>query len=428
MFATATAFALLCGSLGSETLHNIWNPAASLMPFTLLCFLCWSLACGDLRLLPLAVLVFSFVVQAHLGYVVPAVGLMAIGLLGLVAAHRTTGASSLRRWALLALLVGLVCWSAPLAEQAVHRPGNLVLMARGAAADEPRLGATAGWHALVRGVGIPPWWLRGPPAPGARAFEIGGKPDVLAAASGLVILAGLCLVTAIGLRRGRRDVAAAGSAALASCAALALVTASTPRGSLSATLDYTIRWGTPAGMFAWLVLGWAVGTLVRPGWRSSGVRRSLPSLAGTGAVAVVGVAVAGATGPDVHERTYRSVRAFSAVLDARLGASARVLVETSSASGGSFHQFDVQTATVYALRNRGLVVAAPSMSRLFGGRYSGGDRRYDHALRIRPGEGSPGDGKLIARVPPPATPSSTEQAFGIRRQPTVSLTLRRVVP
>ena len=34
-----------------------WNPSAPLLPFTLLIFLAWSVACGDFRLLPLTVLV-----------------------------------------------------------------------------------------------------------------------------------------------------------------------------------------------------------------------------------------------------------------------------------------------------------------------------------------------------------------------------------
>ena len=52
MFATAIGIALMCQSLASESFHDVWNPAAALFPFLLLVFLCWSLACGDHRLLP----------------------------------------------------------------------------------------------------------------------------------------------------------------------------------------------------------------------------------------------------------------------------------------------------------------------------------------------------------------------------------------
>src|SRR5271169_4274455 len=83
MFATAIAVALMCQSLSAETFHDVWNPSAGLFPFTLLIFLCWSLACGEYRLLPVTVLVASFVVQAHLTYLPATAGLMVIGIGGL---------------------------------------------------------------------------------------------------------------------------------------------------------------------------------------------------------------------------------------------------------------------------------------------------------------------------------------------------------
>src|SRR2546429_8831648 len=83
MFATALAIALMCQSLAAETFHDIWNPSAALFPFTLLIFLCWSLACGEYRLLPLTALVASFVLQANLTYLPPTVGLLAVRLGGL---------------------------------------------------------------------------------------------------------------------------------------------------------------------------------------------------------------------------------------------------------------------------------------------------------------------------------------------------------
>src|SRR2546429_5454911 len=82
MFATALAIALMCQSLAAEAFHDVWNPSAGLFPFTLLIFLCWSLACGEYRMLPLTVLVASFAVQAHLMYLPATVGMLAIGIGG----------------------------------------------------------------------------------------------------------------------------------------------------------------------------------------------------------------------------------------------------------------------------------------------------------------------------------------------------------
>jgi hypothetical protein len=85
MFAAALAIALMCQSLASESFHDVWNPAAALFPFLLLIFLCWSVACGDHRLLPLTVIDASFVTQTHLTYVAPTAGMLVIAVGGLIA-------------------------------------------------------------------------------------------------------------------------------------------------------------------------------------------------------------------------------------------------------------------------------------------------------------------------------------------------------
>ena len=71
MFAAAFGISLMCQSLPGEAMHDIWNPAAALFPFLALIFIGWSLACGEYRLLPLAALVASFVLQTHLMYLAP---------------------------------------------------------------------------------------------------------------------------------------------------------------------------------------------------------------------------------------------------------------------------------------------------------------------------------------------------------------------
>src|SRR2546423_15293961 len=88
MHVTAAAVAVMCRSLVPETYHDIWNPSAAVLPLTLLMFVCWSLACGEYRLLPLAVVLASFVAQCHLTYVAPALGLPAVA----VARHRAARA------------------------------------------------------------------------------------------------------------------------------------------------------------------------------------------------------------------------------------------------------------------------------------------------------------------------------------------------
>jgi hypothetical protein len=144
LFAAAVAIALMCRSLAAETLHDVWNPSAGLFPFTLLIFLCWSVACGEHRLLPLTVVVASFVVQAHLMYLPPAAGVLAIALGGLLVtkrARRGRGAGERARAAryvpwrsiglgLATLFAAVACWIAPAIDEIEHHPGNLSLVVR----------------------------------------------------------------------------------------------------------------------------------------------------------------------------------------------------------------------------------------------------------------------------------------------------------
>ena len=99
MFAAAFGISLMCQSLPGEALHDIWNPAAALFPFLALLFVGWSLACGEYRLLPLAALLSSFVLQTHLMYLAPTLVVLGVGLgglalrlmLGRLAARRAAG-------------------------------------------------------------------------------------------------------------------------------------------------------------------------------------------------------------------------------------------------------------------------------------------------------------------------------------------------
>src|SRR5205807_7923797 len=75
MLVTAIAVAVACRSVTPEAYHDIWNPSVGILPLTLLMFVCWSIACGDYKLLPLAALLASFTAQAELTYVLPSLGL-----------------------------------------------------------------------------------------------------------------------------------------------------------------------------------------------------------------------------------------------------------------------------------------------------------------------------------------------------------------
>ena len=319
MFATAVAIALMCQSLASESFHDIWNPAAALFPFMLLIFVCWSVACGDHRLLPVMVLLASFVTQTHLTYVAPAAGMLVIGLAGLACgrlaerwrgdprlargwrlrvagagdgartrrreppaplagedagppagadedvparvagAHRGRRRSRLWRWALAAVLVGALCWALPIIDEIEHDPGNLTLVVRTSQERGRTLGAGIGWNAVVDAVGWKPWWLFVPASEWNRKVDVRASASDAQVDSTLAMLAALGLVGLAGLARRRRDLAAGALIGFVMCAGLAANVSQTPVVPLlAATIGYTAWWGSMLGMWIWLMLAWAL--------------------------------------------------------------------------------------------------------------------------------------------------------------------------
>jgi hypothetical protein len=481
MFATALAVALMCQSLAAETFHDVWNPSAGLFPFTLLIFLCWSVACGEYRLLPAVALVGSFVVQTHLMYLPPTVGLLAIALGGLtlswrasrrelaadgaggrdaaqdaahaaerppvpaqvedrVAAAGGAGAvgarvararRSLLRWGLAALLVGAVCWSAPVVDQLTERPGNAKLVFDSALTSKATLGASAGWHAVVRAVGAKPWWLYVPHTRWDRKYDVRAHPRSGAVASCVALLALLGVVGIVGAVRRRRDVASAALIGFALCAALAVIAASTPTSRvLSATLGYTMWWGSQVGLWVWLILAWsawlALAWVGGAAWRRVGagvaarpatggqagrrpdrmhplratvpvavLARAFGCVAAVGATLAVGVAVAGTERSDEHLSTYKPTKELAARLDAAIpsGRTVQLVGNLDLAT------MPIKPALRYFLaRHRVRALARGSYLRL-GSWYELYDRPFQYMVYVDDGVRRPAPhAKLLDRV------------------------------
>jgi hypothetical protein len=303
MFATAVGIALMCQSLPGEAIHDIWNPAAGLFPFLLLIFMCWSLACGDYRLLPAVALVASLITQTHLMYAAPTAVLLVVGcgglLIGPVARRlrarprargltvepaeprstavsvgprstavpvgpRSTAVPAERRpriwpWALAAVAVAAVCWSMPAIDELENSPGNLTMIVRTAEHPEPKLGVSVGWHAVARAVGFRPWWLYVPGSEWERKADVRAAPSSGQTDSALALLAALALVGALAAYVRRWDLFAAALIALGLCAAIGFEAASNPSAQLLAeTLGYTMWWGSELGLWVWLLLAWSL--------------------------------------------------------------------------------------------------------------------------------------------------------------------------
>ena len=472
MVMSAVAIALMCQSLAGETFHDVWNPSAGLFPFTLLIFLSWSLACGDYKLLPLTVLVASFTVQTHLTYLPPTVALLAVGLGGLavgaIARRRSvaTGTSppgtqvpasraetevgterpaapaagsttakavpapgpshrALLGWGLATVLVAAFCWSATIDGQLTEHPGNLTLVVESATKSKATLGDQVGWHAVVHAVGIVPWWLQTPKSRWQRKYEVRSTPSALATNSTIAMLAALALVALTALVRRRRDVATLALTALVLCPALASVAASTPTPRrLSATLGYTMWWGSQAGMVVWLALGWVLvlvlawalreviravrrrranaapshagsqaGPPIPPGpptrhdrpvpprpatGRLVALGSVLLTLAGIGGAAAVGNAVAAQGTPDEHATLYKPIKAIDARL-ARLVSPGGSVVLEGLLDGATE---PIKPSLRYFLVARGTRVLAPGSYLRLGTWYELYKRPYREAIYL----------------------------------------------
>jgi hypothetical protein len=437
MFVTAVAVALMCQSLPQEALHDVRNPESALLPFTLLLFLAWSVACGEYRLLPVTVLVASFVLQSHFSLALPTVVMVAVALTGCAinARHRSRSAASAaerpRRWVVGALAVALVCWSAPLLDQAIHRPGNLVRIVQTATAHQQTLGLTAGWHALVRTIGIPSWWWRSP-----DFWDIQRSPSAAATASSLVVLVGLAVSALLAVRRRRHEIAALAVLALALSASVAVYTSSTPSRLLLAALVYGVQWCSAVGMFAWLALGWSLAMLApsahvirrRATRIGSALRPRSVVLAAVGVTALVGVFASVNTPPDLSAWIYRPASMLASRLKERLGPHRSLLllngsltVETVESAEELFIRLGLEGGLVYQLRRSGyhpLVQNVFSLVDEFGAYYSG-NLPHDETLLIgdsntRP----PRSAREIVSVPIHGVPIAFNQ-----RQPPKALTV-----
>jgi hypothetical protein len=429
MVMSAVAIALMCQSLTAETFHDVWNPSAGLWPLTLLIFLCWSLACGDYRLAPATVLVASFTVQTHLAYLPPTLGLLAVGLGGLAVGaivRRRRGAPgpprrSLVGWGIATVAVAAFCWSATIDGQLTEHPGNLTVVAESATKPKATLGDEVGWHAIVHAVGIVPWWLQTPKSRWQRKYEVRSTPSALATNSTIAMLAALVGVALIAVVRRRRDVATLALTALVMCPALGAVAASTPTPRrLSATLGYTMWWGSQAGMVVWLALAWVLAlalawaarkvarpgrrrranpapghahrpadppappdpanrpTPPRPAGRLAALGSVLLTLVGIGGAAAVGNAVAAQATPDEHAALYRPIKAIDARLPRLVPRGGSVVLE--GLLDGATEP--VKPSLRYFLVARGTRVLAPGSSLRLGTWYELHKRPYREAIYL----------------------------------------------
>jgi hypothetical protein len=443
MFAAAAAIALMSHSLGTEALHGIWNPAAGLFALMLLSFTCWSLACGEQWLLPLAVLVGSFVVQCHLAYVAPVLGLLGIGAIGLIISclrGEGDGVARTRRGqhrlgavlgpALAGLVVALGCWSGPIVDEIKHSPGNLSALASAAGTRGQAEGTSVGWRVLARAVGAPPRWLRAPERgvhdPSGRQVgavsggdygdtrlrDVWTAPSAFATVSALLVLLALAAITLAAAWARRRDLVAGGVIGAVLCASLAGLASATPVRSVH-SLGYTLWWGSLVGMWVWMLLLWSSAVLAS-GWAtgqarrwSSGPSAALARVAGrwwplgaAGALIACALIVAAAERNDAHVAEFHPLRTIATRLDRAIPRGRTVLLTQRGLA-----TLPLQPLVKYSLRRRGVHVVGYERGARVGPSYELRRHLYDLQVELTEAQ-APAIGRatVLARVTIEAAP------------------------
>jgi hypothetical protein len=281
---TAVVLAVLVHGIGLRAMVDSWNPLVATLPMLVLVLLAWSLAVGDLEVAPAAVLVGSFVAQAHLGLLgYTAVLVAVVGVGAPVAGRRRWRATDpddrpalARRWrhlGLAALAVGVVCWLPPLVEQ-VTAPdgGNLGRVASSLTTErvEPVAGRRVAVQTMASELGtVPPWVV---PPERATGFVPTVGPS---SAAGLLVPA-VSVVVAAGLAwRGRRRDTLVLLGIVGALVAVAVPVVASISGPIHA---HYVRALWVIGAALWLSVLWSIlqAVMARPRGRRGVARAAVP--------------------------------------------------------------------------------------------------------------------------------------------------------
>jgi hypothetical protein len=130
VLGVAAALAVLLRAFGAVLLTQAWNPYLPVIWWLVFLLAVWSILCGDLLLLPVAVVAGSLCAQTEVAYLGLAVGLgvAAVAVAGFEAyRHRSEREAVLRfvRWTSVAVVVAVLVWIPPVVEQLTTAHGNL---------------------------------------------------------------------------------------------------------------------------------------------------------------------------------------------------------------------------------------------------------------------------------------------------------------
>lgn len=375
VIATLVPVGLLMHAFGPDLVRNPWNPYLPVLPLLVLLLLAWSVAVGDLWMLPLAAAVASFIVQSHVGLAPAAFAFVLVAAVGVAVRAPWRRSADRRSWwyrfarvVAVSLVVVAVLWLPVAYDTVVRGDGNL-----GQIADFfTQSHRTAGLDTALRVLGLQwgprPVWIFGQRASGIGGYVVLEPHWWLA----VWLLLGV-VATAVAARRH-----ATGTVWFAAVVGAGLAIAVLSVGNIvGSVFSYLIQW-------TW-VLGAALGMLVLqavwvavPAARRASARRAALAIAAVGlgvlaVVEIVNAATAGTpfSGEQAQERTLTRE-----VLDHLPPGPGAVMVRTAAAAA-------VAPGVVLALERHGIrVEVSPSEPRVYGARRNSGHGPYRAELTV----------------------------------------------
>jgi hypothetical protein len=276
LLVTLVGLATVVHGFGPRFWADPWNPYVVVLPFALVLFLVWEMACGQSWALPVGAVVATFCTQTHVGYAPLTLPLVAAGAVALVVQARLPeqrrGLWRAAAWTLVGLAV---LWLPPVAQQLQAGPGNLRKVIRYFGRGEESHSVVEGVRAVVSQLAAVPEWVSGD-----RSFDrFTGEPFFLGHTPFPLLLAPLVVVVALLVRRRHgpalRLAAVVGGAMVLGAASVARTT--------GPAFDYRLRWNSLVAMVALVLMVWGMWLLLPDGVRG---RLSRP-----GAMAAVGLVV-----------------------------------------------------------------------------------------------------------------------------------------
>ncbi len=226
-----------------------WNAYFPVPFFVAAVVLAWVVALGRVRWWPVLVFVASVAAQSHLTFVIPSVVLT---LTALIFGLQTVRLQRLG-WLITGVGVGLVCWLAPLVQEAGgNGPGNLSALA-GPNGGEAIVGFGFGLRLLGAAGSLHPLWLTHLPT---AFFPLLGLEYAHAPWFGGLIIGLLLCITVVALAAGRRRLGALGAIALAAAVGEMASFAVFPADNLL-NLSYLINSLWVVSILIWSVVVWA---------------------------------------------------------------------------------------------------------------------------------------------------------------------------